>query len=162
MATGRVMALDVGKVRIGVALSDPLGYTAQPLMTLWRKSQGEDFRNLMRLIRKHEVVEILVGNPLHMSGDVSPWAAKVQKFAEELRERSGLPVHLWDERLSSVAAHEILDEAGHDKRDRKHVIDQVAAVVILRGWMEFQEQAAALKQRNLHKQNCANEEDSPA
>src|SRR5882757_1489493 len=143
MATGRVMALDVGKVRIGVALSDPLGYTAQPLMTLWRKSRGEDLRSLLRLIRKHEVVEILVGNPLHMSGGVSPWAAKVQKFAEELRERSGLPVHLWDERLSSVAAHEILDEAGHDKRDRKHVIDQVAAVVILRGWMEAREQAAA-------------------
>jgi putative Holliday junction resolvase len=142
MAVARVMALDVGKVRVGVALSDPLGYTAQPLLTLWRKSRGEDFRSLMRLIRKHEVSEIVVGNPLHMSGDVSPWASKVQEFAEELRVRSGLPVELWDERLSSVAAHEILDEVGHDKRDRKFVIDQVAAVVILRGWMEAREQAA--------------------
>jgi putative holliday junction resolvase len=141
MTTGRVMGLDVGKVRVGVALSDPLGYTAQPLLTLWRKSRGEDFRSLMRLIRKHEVSEIVVGNPLHMSGDVSPWAAKVQEFAKELRARSGLPVQLWDERLSSVAAHEILDEAGRDKRDRKYVIDQVAAVVILRGWMEAKEQA---------------------
>jgi putative Holliday junction resolvase len=76
-----------------------------------------------------------------MSGDVSPWAAKVQEFAEELRKRSGLPVQLWDERLSSVAAHEILDEAGHDRQDRKQIIDQVAAVVILRGWMEAREQA---------------------
>ena len=143
MAVGRVMALDVGKVRVGVALSDPLGYTAQPLMTLWRKSRGEDLRSLMRLIRKHEVTEIVVGNPLHLSGDLSPWAVKVRTFAEELRERSALPVHLWDERLSSVAAHEILDEAGHDRRDRKRVIDQVAAVVILRGWMEAREQAAA-------------------
>src|ERR1700735_3877240 len=143
MVTGRVMALDVGKVRVGVALSDPLGYTAQPLLTLWRKSRGEDLRSLLRLIRKHEVVEIVVGNPLHMSGDVSPWAAKVQEFAEELRKRSGLPVQLWDERLSSVEAHEILDEAGHDRRDRKYVIDQVAAVVILRGWMESKVQAAA-------------------
>jgi putative Holliday junction resolvase len=156
------MALDVGKVRVGVALSDPLGYTAQPLLTVWRKSRSEDLRSLLRLIRKHEVVKIVVGNPLHMSGDLSPWAAKVQEFAEELRERSGLPVELWDERLSSVAAHEILDEAGRDRRDRKYVIDQVAAVVILRGWMEFREQAAALELRNLHKQNCANEEDSPA
>jgi len=148
MATARVMALDVGKVRIGVALSDPLGYTAQPLLTLWRKGRGEDLRSLMRLIRRHEVAEIVVGNPLHMSGDVGPWAAKVQEFAEELRVRSGLPVELWDERLSSVAAHEILDEAGHDKRGRKYVIDQVAAVVILRGWMEAKEQAAraALRQ----------------
>jgi putative Holliday junction resolvase len=143
MLTGRVMALDVGKIRVGVALSDPLGYTAQPLLTLWRKSRGEDFRSLLRLIRKYQVVEILVGNPLHMSGDISPWAAKVQEFADELRERSGLPVHLWDERLSSVAAHEILNEAGHPQRDRKYVIDQVAAVVILRGWMEAKEQAAA-------------------
>lgn len=137
------MALDVGKVRVGVALSDSLGYTAQPLMTLWRKSRGEDLRSLMRLIRKHEVTEIVVGNPLHLSGDLSPWAVKVQAFAEELRERSALPVHLWDERLSSVAAHEILDEAGHDRKKRKQVIDQVAAVVILRGWMEAREQAAA-------------------
>ena len=97
-----------------------------------------------------------------MSGDVSPWAAKVQEFADELRKRSGLPVVLWDERLSSVAAHEILDEARHDRRDRKYVIDQVAAVVILRGWMEFQEQVAALDQRKLRKQNGAEEEDSPA
>ncbi len=139
MTADRVMALDVGKVRIGVALSDPLGYTAQPLLTLWRKSRGEDLRSLLRLIRKHEVVRIVVGNPLHMSGDLSPWAAKVQEFAEDLRTRSGLPVDLWDERLSSVAAHEILDEAGHDRRDRKHVIDQVAAVVILRDWMESRE-----------------------
>src|ERR1700723_952837 len=162
MVTGRVMALDVGKVRVGVALSDPLGYTSQPLLTLWRKTRGEDMRSLLRLIRKHEVVKIVVGNPLHMSGDVSPWAAKVHEFAEELEKRSGLPVQLWDERLSSVAAHEILNEAGHDRRGRKYVIDQIAAVVILCGWMEFREQAAALEQRNLHKQNCANEEDSPA
>lgn len=135
------MALDVGKARVGVALTDPLGYTAQPLLTLWRKGRGEDLRSLLRLIRKHEVTEIVVGNPLHMSGDVSPWAAKVQQFAEELRERSGLPVHLWDERLSSVAAHEILDEAGHDRRDRKSIIDQVAAVVILRDWMQAREQS---------------------
>jgi putative Holliday junction resolvase len=143
MAIGRVMALDVGKVRIGVALSDGLGLTAQPLLTVWRKTRGEDLRSLMRLIRKHEVVEVVVGNPLHMSGDVSPWAGKVQEFAEELRVRSGLPVQLFDERLSSVAAHEILDEAGHAKRNRKFVIDQVAAVVILRDWMESKEQAAA-------------------
>ncbi len=147
MSIGRVMALDVGKVRVGIALTDPLGYTAQPLMTLWRKSPGIDMRSLLRLIRKHEVTEIVVGNPLHLSGDISPWAVKVQAWAEEIRERAGVPVHLWDERLSSAAAHEILDEAGHDKRDRKDIIDQVAAVVILRGWMEAREQAARRAER---------------
>jgi putative holliday junction resolvase len=141
--TGRVMALDVGKVRVGVALTDPLGYTAQPLLTLWRKSRGEDMRSLLRLIRKHEVTEIVVGNPLHMSGEVSAWAAKVQEFAEELRKRCGLPIHMWDERLSSVAANEILNEAGTVRQERKYVIDQVAAVLILRGWMEGREEAAA-------------------
>ena len=65
------MALDVGRVRIGVALSDPLGYTAQPLLTLWRRSRGEDLRSLLRLMRKHEVRAIVVGNPLHVSGTVS-------------------------------------------------------------------------------------------
>jgi len=137
------MALDVGKARIGVALTDPLGYTAQPLLTLWRKNPSEDLRSLLRLLRKHEVVKVVVGNPLHMSGDISPWAAKVQQFAEKLRERSKLPVELWDERLSSVAAHEILDQAGHDRKDRKQIIDQVAAVVILRGWMEAKQDPAA-------------------
>lgn len=132
------MALDVGKARIGVALSDPLGYTAQPLLTLYRKSRGEDLRNLVRLARRHEVTDIVVGNPLHLSGDLSPWAVKVQQFAADLGERTGTPIHLWDERLTSVAAHEILDEAGHAKRDRKHIIDQVAAVVILEGWMQHQ------------------------
>jgi putative Holliday junction resolvase len=141
------MALDVGKVRVGVALSDPLGYTAQPLLTLWRKSRGEDLRSVLRLIRKHEVVQIVVGNPLHLSGDASAWTLKVQEFAEQLRLRSGLPVQMWDERLSSVAAHEILDEAGRtrDRRDRKFIIDQVAAVVILRGWMEAEQQSSASK-----------------
>jgi putative Holliday junction resolvase len=148
MMTGRVMALDVGKARIGVALSDPLGYTAQPLLTIWRKGRGEDLRSLLRLIRKHEVTEIVIGNPLHMSGDVSPWAAKVQEFAEEIRARSGVAVHLWDERLSSVAAHEILDEAGHDRRDRKRIIDQVAAVVILRDWMQARENARIQEERS--------------
>ncbi len=137
------MALDVGKVRIGVALSDALGYTAQPLLTLWRKSRGEDLRSLLRIIRKHEVTAIVVGDPLHLSGDVSPWAEKVRKFAEELRERSGLPMHRFDERLSSVAAHDLLDEAEHDRQGRKYIIDQVAAVVILRGWMEFRSEEAA-------------------
>ena len=137
------MALDVGKVRVGVALSDALGYTAQPLLTLWRKSRGEDLRSLLRLIRKHEVTGLVVGNPLHLSGEQSAWARQVQEFAEELGRRCGLPLELWDERLSSVAAHEILNEAGVKRQERKFVVDQVAAVVILRGWMEAREQAEA-------------------
>jgi putative Holliday junction resolvase len=143
MVAGRVMALDVGKVRVGVALSDPLGYTAQPLLTLWRKSRGEDLRSLLRLIRKHEVVAIVVGNPLHHVGRREPVGGEGAGVCRGVGARSGLPMELWDERLSSVAAHEILDKAGHDRRDRKQVIDQVAAVVILRGWMEAKQEAAS-------------------
>ena len=138
----RVMALDVGKIRIGVALTDPLGYTAQPLLTIWRKSRGEDLRSLLRLIRKHEVARVIVGNPLHLSGEISYWAKKVHDFAEELRVRSGLTVELWDERLTTHAAHEILNEADYGTEGREKIIDQVAAVVILEGWMQVQQRNA--------------------
>jgi putative Holliday junction resolvase len=134
----RTMALDDGTLRIGVAITDPLGYTAQPLLTIWRRSRGDDLRNIVRLIRKHEVTRLVVGNPLHMSGEISPWAAKVQEFAAELQRRAQIPVELFDERLTSVAAHEILNEAGVPRQDRTPIIDQVAAVVILRDWMSVQ------------------------
>jgi putative Holliday junction resolvase len=134
----RTMALDVGTLRIGVAVTDPLGYTAQPLLTIWRRSRGEDLRNLLRLIRKHEVTRVVVGNPLHLSGERSAWAAKVQEFAAELHRRAEIPVELFDERLTSVAAHEILNEAGVPRQERAPIIDQVAAVVILRDWMSAQ------------------------
>ncbi len=137
------MALDVGRIRIGVAITDGLGLTAQPLLTVWRKSRGEDLRSLTRLVRKHEVTHLVVGNPLHLSGEVGAWTRKVQEFAEELRVRSGLTVELWDERLSTVAAHEILNQAQYGTKNRKKMIDQVAAVVILEGWMQAQEQRAA-------------------
>ncbi len=133
------MALDVGKARIGVAITDELGYTAQPLLTVWRKSPGEDLRNLLRLVRRYGVAEIVVGNPMHLEGGLLPFAAKVQALAAELAERSGVPVHLFDERLTTVEAHSILDAAGHGTHDRKAVIDQVAAVVILRDWMQAQQ-----------------------
>ena len=137
------MALDVGKARIGVAITDELGYTAQPLLTVWRKSPGEDMRNLLRLVRRHGVAEIVVGNPMHLDGGLLPFAAKVQALAAELAERSGVPVHLFDERLTTVEAHSILDGAGHGTHNRKAVIDQVAAVVILRDWMQAQQHADA-------------------
>ena len=137
------MALDIGKVRIGVALTDPLGYTAQPLLTVWCRSHSEDLRNLVRLIRRHAVTHVIVGNPLHLSGEVSPRAAKVAEFAQELQRRSGVPCELWDERLTTVAAHEILNESGYGTKNREKVIDQVAAVLILESWMQARETSAA-------------------
>lgn len=132
------MALDVGTRRIGVAITDPLGYTAQPLLTIWRRARGEDLRNIVRLIRKHDATHVVVGNPLHLSGEASAWGAKVEEFAAELQRRAEVPVELFDERLTSVAAHEILNEAGVKRQDRAAIVDQVAAVVILRDWMAAQ------------------------
>ena len=133
---GRVIGFDVGDRRIGVAISDPLGYTAQPLLTLHRTNRKADMKSVGRLLRRHGVVEAVVGNPLYMSGDVSPQAVKAQAFAEDLRAEYGLEVHLWDERLTTTQAHRHLDEAGHAALGRKGIIDQVAAVLILQSFLD--------------------------
>jgi putative Holliday junction resolvase len=138
----RILAFDVGDRRIGLALSDPLGYTAQPLFTLHRANRRSDLKAVARVLRKHGVTEAVVGNPLYMSGDQSPQAAKAQAFADDLRTEFGLTVHLWDERLTTTQAHRHLDDAGHARGPnaagvgRKQIIDQVAAVLILQAFLE--------------------------
>lgn len=127
----------MGNRRIGVAVSDELGLTAQPVLTLERKrSKREDLRSLARLARRFPVVGIVVGNPLHMAGEVSPQAEKIQIFAAELGELAGLPIHLWDERLTSHEAHRILYEAGHKRQEHRRVVDQVAATLILQSFLD--------------------------
>ena len=137
----RYLGLDVGNRRIGVAVSDELGLTAQPVMTLERRRTArgisrQDLRSLARLARRFGVVGIVVGNPVHMSGDVSPQAARTQAFAAALGELSGLPIHLWDERLTTREAHQILYEAGNARQEHKRVVDQVAATLILQSFLE--------------------------
>jgi putative holliday junction resolvase len=132
----RIIGFDVGDRRIGLAISDPLGFTAQPLFTLHRTNRRADMKWLARVLRKHAVTEAVVGNPLYMSGDQSPQAAKAQAFAEDLRTEFGLTVHLWDERLTTTQAHRHLDDAGHAAVGRKGIIDQVAAVLILQSFLE--------------------------
>ncbi len=133
----RYLALDVGSRRIGVAVSDELGLTAQPVLTLERRaSRREDLRSLARLCRRFGVAGIVVGNPVHLSGETSPQAAKVQAFAAELGELTGLPVHFWDERLTSHEAHQILYRAGHARRQHRKLVDQVAATLILQEFLD--------------------------
>lgn len=131
----RIMGLDVGDRRIGVAVSDPLGLTAQPVLTLIRSNRKQDLKSLQRLIRKYNCAAIVVGNPLYMSGDQSPQAAKAQAFAQMLREETELPVHLWDERLTTTEAHRHLHAAGRPGSEHKKVVDQVAAVLILESYL---------------------------
>ena len=132
----RIVAIDVGQKRIGVAITDGLGLTAQPLLTIYRKTPRADMKSVGRILRRHEVAEAVVGNPLHMSGEVSSQAKRAQAFAEELRTQFGIPVHLVDERLTTHEAHLMLDEAGHQRGpERKRIIDQVAAVLILESFL---------------------------
>jgi putative Holliday junction resolvase len=135
-ATGRILGLDVGDRRIGVAVSDELGFTAQPVLTLVRKNRREDLRSLARLVRKYGCREAVVGNPLYMSGDISPQALKAQAVAQSLQLETGIAITLWDERLTTSEAHRHLDAAGRPGSDRRAVIDQVAAVLILQSFLD--------------------------
>ena len=138
----RIAAFDVGDKRIGIAVSDALGYTAQPLLTLYRKTPRADLKSIGRLLRKHGVTEAVVGNPLNMSGEAGPGARKAQKFAQQLHAEFGIPVHLVDERLTTWEAHQLLDESGRSRRGasgrqgRKRIVDQVAAVLILQSFLD--------------------------
>jgi putative Holliday junction resolvase len=136
-APPRYLGLDIGNRRIGVAVSDELGLTAQPVLTLERRRNvREDLRSIGRLARKYGVAGIVVGNPVHLSGVSSKQTAKTQSFAAELGELTGLPIHLWDERLTTREAHQILYEAGHARQEHRRVVDQVAATLILRDFLE--------------------------
>lgn len=131
-----MLGLDVGARRIGIAISDPLGITAQGLETLHRKNKKYDFQFLRRVILQHEVKEIVVGLPLRMSGAEGAQAEKIQAFAVDLRKHFKLPVHLWDERLTSAEANRLLRETDLSIEKRGQAVDRMAAILILQSWME--------------------------
>ena len=133
----RFLALDVGLKRIGIAVSDELGLTAQPVLTLERRrNPREDLRSIGRLCRRFAVSGIVVGNPLKLTGEVSTQAAKIQAFAAALGELTGLPIHLWDERLTTHEAQQMLYEAGHARQEHRRLVDQVAATLILQSFLD--------------------------
>jgi putative Holliday junction resolvase len=132
----RILALDVGSKRIGMAVSDPLGLTAQGLETLRRTNKRADFQELGLVIQKFGVREIVVGYPLHMSGEASAQSLKIADFADELRRRFSLPVTLWDERLTSAEANRLLRETEMSIRKRGQAVDRMAATLILQSFLE--------------------------
>ena len=153
MDAGRILALDVGDKRIGLAITDALGLTAQPLFTLHRTSLRADLKAVARFIRQQNVTAVVVGNPLHADGTDSPQSAKAQAFAKALEaEHPGLKHHLLDERLTTREAHELLDMAGRSPRSagpasrvsRKEMIDQVAAMLLLEAFVSIQAGPALL------------------
>ena len=136
---GRIMALDVGDRRVGVAISDPLGMIAQGLTTVMRsRKPGKDIQDFEALVEEHEVEKIVVGWPLESSGRVGGQARKVEKFVELLKARIDLPFEFWDERMTTAQAERILLEADTSRAKRKQLIDKVAATVILQSWLDAQ------------------------
>ena len=129
----RIIGLDVGTKTVGVALSDPLGITAQPFETITRKENNKlrrTYARIEQIISEYDVTEIVVGYPKNMDDTIGERAKACEEFAAALERRTGLPVTLWDE------ADEVLEECGMRRENRKTVIDQLAAVFILRGYME--------------------------
>jgi putative Holliday junction resolvase len=136
MAATRILALDPGTKRIGVALSDELGWTAQPLETYERKSLAADLAHIKELVTRHEVREIVIGMPVQMNGRVGPAAQSAQQFLEAVQAAVGIPVIAWDERLTTKAAEQMLIEADVSRKKRKGVVDRVAAALLLKSYLE--------------------------
>jgi len=132
----RALALDVGSKRIGVAISDALGITAQGLETIQRHNKRRDWEALGALVKKYDAGEIVVGLPLRLSGAEGTQSEKMRLFADELRVKFGLPVHLWDERWTSTQANRLLRETNLSIEKRGKAVDRMAAVLILQSWLE--------------------------
>jgi len=131
-----VLALDVGKKRIGLAVSDAMGITAQGIETLERTRIREDLARLKELAERWNVRTVLVGKPLHMTGSESRQSEYTREFAARLGEYLGLPIVFWDERLTSVEAERLLREAGAKLEERKQAVDRLAAVLLLESYLE--------------------------
>ncbi len=132
----RILGLDVGDRTIGVAVSDEMGWTAQGVETIKRQSREKDFARLNQLIQTFQIEEIVVGLPKNMNGTIGPRGEICQAFAAALAEETSLPVHLWDERLTTMAAEKMLIAADVSRQKRKQVIDKMAATFILQGYLD--------------------------
>lgn len=134
----RVLGLDVGDVRIGVAVSDALGWTAQAVSTIHRKGLEGDLQAIQDLAEQFEVESVVVGYPLNMDGSVGSQADKVRAFADRLATRLNRAIKMWDERLSTAEARKVLIGGGMRREKRKNVIDQMAAMLILQSYLDSQ------------------------
>jgi putative pre-16S rRNA nuclease len=137
MATGRVLGIDLGEVRVGVAISDDLGLLAHPLETI-DALRRDPYDRVEELAREKQVDAIIVGVPRNMDGSFGPAALKAREVIERLRERVSCRVIPWDERLTTVAAERALREAGRKAKEQRSVVDQVAAQILLQSWIDSQ------------------------
>lgn len=133
---GRILCLDMGQKNIGVALSDELKFIAQGLPTIERDAHYRWIEKIKEVVHQRKVEEIVVGYPIKMSGDIGTSAKEVEEITEKLKELMGIPVILWDERLSTVQAERILLDVNVKRKKRKKVIDQMAAVIVLQAYLD--------------------------
>ena len=133
----RIMGLDVGDKTIGVAVSDLLGLTAQGIKTIRRESFKKDIEELKNIIKEKGVTKIVMGLPKNMNGTMGPQSEKVLKFSQKVKEHIDLEIDFWDERLTTVAAERSLIQADVSRKKRKTVIDMLAAVLILQGYLDM-------------------------
>lgn len=145
----RFMALDVGEVRIGVAVSDETGLIARGLTTLHRTGWKRDLEALLQLAAENEVGHITVGNPLNLDGSQGAQAERVAEFVARLREATTIEVSLWDERLSSFSAEKLLIEGGVQRGKRRQVIDKLAAVIILQHFLDHRNSTVSIPAERL-------------
>jgi putative Holliday junction resolvase len=132
----RILGLDLGDATIGVAVSDEMGWTAQGLTTIRRTSQQKDFEALGEVIRQYQPEQIILGLPRNIDGSIGPQARKVMEFTEQLSTRFSIPIIEWDERFSTLGAERYLLEAELSSRERKKVINKLAAAFILQGYLD--------------------------
>ncbi|MBC8183436.1 Holliday junction resolvase RuvX [candidate division KSB1 bacterium] len=136
MTTNRILGIDFGEKRIGIAVSDPLMITAQPLPTLKIKNPAEIFIELGKIISEKNISEVVVGMPLNLKGQKGLTAKKVEEFIQKLKEKFHLPVLEWDERFTSFVAERIIKEMGKSPSRNKAKVDQISAVLILQGFLD--------------------------
>ena len=135
----RSLGIDIGEKRTGIALSDPLGIVATPLLTIIGGEQETVLKAIIELVQQHQVERIVVGLPRSLNGDIGKEAVKIQTIVQQLSEHSEVPVETWDERLSTVAAERLMRETGAKRQQRKINRDAVAAAVILQSYLNRQE-----------------------
>jgi putative Holliday junction resolvase len=129
------MGLDVGTKTIGVAVSDQLGWTAQGVEVIRRQGK-QDFERLRELVSTYQVEKIIIGLPKNMNGTIGEWGEQVQSFGKKIEEQLSIPVQYWDERLTSIAAERTLISADVSRKKRKHVVDKMAAMLILQNYLD--------------------------
>jgi len=140
---GRILALDYGTKRIGVALSDELGWTAQPLETFERRTLDRDVAHIAALVESHSVERVVLGLPLQLDGREGPAVRAMREFTDKLEASLPVPVVLWDERMTTKAAEELLIAADVSRKKRKGIVDRIAAAILLRSYLEAQDQVSA-------------------